>query len=84
MSLGYEGEPEPAAINEEVKADFELIFSGVSGQRALRWLYVRGRCNRGTYTAGDPYNTAFLEGRRNMVLEILQLAGIEDMLGGTE
>jgi hypothetical protein len=48
---------------------------------ALEYLALVGNLTQSSFVANDPYTTAFNEGRRSLVLEVLSLAdlGPDDM-----
>lgn len=83
-ALGFEEEEaarEAAGIvsTEDLQADFMATFvSSPSGQRVL--IFLANYCHqvRPTYTRGEPEHTAFLEGRRNVLLKIMEYVHMDD------
>ncbi len=60
------------------RQDYRRAFCGEPGQRVLRDLMRRHFVLRSTQIAGDSHETAFNEGRRAVVLDILQAANAKE------
>ena len=56
---------------EHKKSDYCGVFSSGSGAKVLRDLMLEFHFVAGTHIPGDPYETAFREGERNVILYIL-------------
>lgn len=66
--------------NSQIREDYIATFSTPAGERVLRDLYRWCRQNRSTYSQGqDVTHTAFLEGRRSVVLRIMECIHMDDM-----
>ena len=57
------------------KADYETVFSTRHGQRVVADLMSQFNYGRSSHTPGDPYETAFREGERHVILHILNMVG---------
>lgn len=57
------------------RQDYRMIFGGEQGKRVLADLMRRHFVLRSTQIAGDSHETAFNEGRRAVVLDIMQAVG---------
>ena len=89
MSHGFTPEEQSAAVAEADKAidaqerlrdDFVATFNTPAGERVFEHLYVSCRQNKPTYSKGqDVTHTAYLEGRRSVVLEIMAFLTLDDM-----
>ena len=55
---------------EQLKKDYKIIFGGDEGQRILNDLKLRFHEFSTTHQKGDPYETAFLEGQRSVLIFI--------------
>ena len=55
---------------EQLKKDYKIIFGGDEGQRILKDLNMRFHEYVSTHQKGDPYETAFLEGQRSVLIFI--------------
>jgi len=55
---------------EQLKKDYKIIFGGDEGQRILNDLKLRFYEFSTTHQKGDPYETAFLEGQRSVLIFI--------------
>ena len=51
---------------------FEKVFSSPDGQKVLRMLMAENSFCNTTFEAGDPYTSAFYEGKRSVVASIIQ------------
>lgn len=60
------------------RQDYRLLFSGERGKRVLRDLMRRHFVLRSTQIAGDSHESAFNEGRRAVVLDILQACNADE------
>lgn len=56
-----------------VKAAYRDLFDSDAGRLVLHDLARRGGLHETSFEPGDPHHTAFREGRRSMVLEVLQM-----------
>jgi len=71
-----------AAIDnlETTREAFLGTFDTPAGRRVLLYLYTWCRQNKSTYSQGqDVTHTAFLEGRRSVVLKIMEMMNLDDM-----
>ena len=57
------------------KEDYQSLFATQEGQRVLADLMANFNMGRSSHVPGAPYETAFREGERHVVLHILNLAG---------
>lgn len=55
------------------KAEYEKVFLSKSGRMVLDDISIHANLLTPSYTKNDPYETAFNEGQRNVVLRILKL-----------
>ncbi len=88
-SLGYTPEEMAGAVEDaEAEADakskrrddFIETFGTAAGQRVFEYFYVWCRQNQSTYSTGqDVTHTAFLEGRRSVVLEMMKYLTLDDV-----
>lgn len=62
------------AVRERARVheSYQNVFNTPDGERVLRHLMKVGGITKPSYVAGDPYTTAFNEGRRHLVLSILK------------
>ena len=68
------------AATEALRDDYIATFSTPAGVRVFQDLYVKCRQNRTTYSRGpDPHHSTFLEGRRSVVLDIMECLTLDDM-----
>jgi uncharacterized protein (DUF433 family) len=51
----------------------EQVFATDVGKRVLRYLMDRNGIFRSTHQPGDPHGTAFCEGQRDVVLDVLNI-----------
>jgi hypothetical protein len=66
--------------NEEVLAtvaDFQRVFDSPEGKNVLAYLMKTADFMRTTYVPNDPYGTAFNEGRRAIVIDIVNRLKID-------
>lgn len=63
---------------EELHNDFVATFSTPSGERIYRYLYLESRQGRSCFVQGDSHYSAFLEGRRNLFVKIMEYVHIDD------
>ena len=84
---GYDGETPgeseaAAAANfqqvEELRAAFQQTFESDSGKRVLVFLKHFCGQTRASYIKGDPGETAYLEGRRSVVLQLMKYLLLDD------
>lgn len=61
-----------------LRADYQAVFSGPSGQNVLADLARRARVGNVSAVIGDPYITYFHEGRRDMALHIRSQLNMSD------
>ncbi len=61
-----------AIAKEDLIADFQTTFTTPQGQNVLKYLMLRCRQNAPTYVLDNPTHTAHLEGRRWVILHILE------------
>lgn len=66
------------AILGEIRGNFLVAFGSPQGQAVIAWLYERCRMGVPTFVAGDPYRSAYLEGRRSVLLEIQGILRLDD------
>jgi len=88
-SIGFTEEETKAAAKSaefdadrqsQLRDDFVSTFSTAPGERVFEHLYVSCRQNKPTYSKGqDVTHTAYLEGRRSVVLEIMAFLTLDDM-----
>jgi len=71
-------EQERRIAQEELESDFQRTFSTPSGERSLAFLYQYCRQNRTTYVQGDSHDTAFFEGKRDVILMIMSKIHVDD------
>ena len=65
---------------ETLRDDFVATFSTPAGERVFEYLYAKCRQNKSTYSQGqDVTHTAFLEGRRSVVLDIMAMLTLDDL-----
>ncbi len=65
---------------DRLRDDFIATFSTPQGERVFEYLYGFCRQNKSTYSQGqDVTHTAFLEGRRAVVLKIMEMLNLDDM-----
>ncbi len=64
------------------RQDYRRAFGDVPGRRVLRDLMRRHFVLRSTQIAGDSHETAFNEGRRAVVLDILQAVNADEAAVG--
>lgn len=57
------------------KGDYETTFGSPNGQRVIADLMTTFNWGRSSHTPGDPYETAFREGERHVILHILNTLG---------
>lgn len=57
---------------EETRSDFVAAFETAAGKNVLRYLSVICCGVSSTFVRGDPYESAYLEGRRSIYLTILE------------
>lgn len=57
------------------KEDYETVFSTDAGQRVIADLMSKFNIGRSSHTPGDPYETAFREGERHVVMNIIYMLG---------
>ena len=89
MSHGFTPEEQSVAVAEADKAidaqerlrdDFIATFGTPAGERVFEYLYAKCRQNKSTYSQGqDVTHTAFLEGRRSVVLDIMAMLTLDDL-----
>lgn len=87
-SLGYEyTEPTQEELDaaqaahaalEDIRGDFLTTFGTPQGERVLTFLGDYCHQVRPTYTPGDANHTTFLEGRRSVLLLILEYMHLDD------
>jgi hypothetical protein len=63
---------------KKLRGAFQTCFGSPQGEHALD--HLRRFCcgNRSAFVPGDPHHTSFLEGRRDVLLEIEKLIALED------
>lgn len=61
-----------AVVKDEMIGDFQTTFGTPQGLKVLKYLMQRCRQNAPTYVLGNPTHTAHLEGRRWVILHILE------------
>jgi len=72
---------EATEIRERIREDYIATFTSPAGERVFHDLYVKGRQLESTYSQGkDPTHTAFLEGRRSMVVDIMKTLKFDDFM----
>ena len=59
-----------------VAAAYRALFDTPEGQRVMRDLAAYCRVGTSSFTAGDPHQTAFNEGARDVFLHVAEMAGI--------
>ena len=57
------------------RADYVSVFSKKEGAKVLADLMATFHMGRSSHASGDPYETAFREGERHVVLHILNMLG---------
>jgi hypothetical protein len=71
---------ETFADQTALRDDYIATFSSPHGEKVFEHLYAACRQNRSTYSRGqDVTHTAFLEGRRSVVLDIMAMLTLDDM-----
>lgn len=63
-------------INQSIVRAMHSTFNSESGMQVLGHLQTLCKVFDTTYTQGDPYHTAFLEGQRRVVLDIMKYLAI--------
>lgn len=66
------------AQNEQIIRAYHVCFGGPAGQMVLTDLAAFCRGAETTFVPGDPGKSAFLEGRRDVLLRIQQRARLSD------
>jgi len=61
----------------KVNASYKKAFSGPDGETVLKDLLVSTGFDTTTFVAHDPYSSAYNEGRRSIVLQILRMVDID-------
>lgn len=72
------GEP---GLEERVKRAARAVCGSEPGRLLVAWLAAKYHLGTPAHVAGDPCQTAFNDGGRAVILEILDLAGQKDMGG---
>lgn len=57
--------------------DYKMTFNSLEGKRVLFDLMKHHNFIKPSFVKGDPYETAFNEGQRNVILRILTLVDID-------
>ena len=60
---------------QQRRQDVLDTFTSEAGERVLQRLMDGNGVKHTTFVAGDPYSTAYMEGKRSVVLEILGTMG---------
>lgn len=58
---------------DKIQKEFRLLFGSARGRRVLRWLMYRNNLFMTTHDGASPHASAFYEGRRAAILEILAM-----------
>lgn len=61
----------------EVRQDYARAFDGMQGKRLLRDLAEYCNVGSSSFVAGDPYQTAFREGQRDVFNHIAGILGLK-------
>tara|TARA_R100000458_G_C8253097_1_gene229656 strand:- start:947 stop:1204 length:258 start_codon:yes stop_codon:yes gene_type:complete len=56
----------------EIHDSYRAVFNTKDGERVLEHLVKVGFVDTTTHTQGDPYDTAYKEGKRSIVISILR------------
>ena len=88
MSAPHDGHDDFVSYEEAVKIDSErtkeihenvlACFESPQGEFVLAWLYDSLRMGRSTFIRGAPDQSAYLEGRRSVLLEIMSYLRLDD------
>jgi len=54
-----------------IVADYKRVFETAAGRRVLRRMMKESGMKEPSYVRGDPHGTSFNEGRRSVVIDIL-------------
>lgn len=66
----------PQRLNEII-ASYRMVFGGEDGLAVLADLAARFHASSPTFVAGDPHESAYLEGQRSVVLTIQHMISDE-------
>lgn len=66
----------------DIVAAYRLIFGGEDGAIVLEDLRARFHIDSPTFVAGDPHESAFLEGQRSVVLTIQHMVSPDKQFEG--
>jgi hypothetical protein len=54
-----------------LQRSFQTVFGGDAGKEVLRYMMDRNGMYRTTHQPGDPYSSAFCEGQRDVMIDIM-------------
>ena len=64
---------EAKALQEQLVKDYQATFHTDFGERVMKDLMNKCRMNTTSYSRGDPHETSFHEGNRDVMLYILDM-----------
>jgi hypothetical protein len=84
-SHGYQDAPNEAKVVEQRaeeidarRSDFQRCFDTPAGEKVLAYLYESCSFHNTTFVSGSPDHTAYNEGRRSVMLEIMGYLVMDD------
>ena len=72
------GDPDAPNREERLRDNVVATFTSPAGRIALAWLYERVKMGEPTFVAGQPDVSAYREGRRSVLLEIMAMMELDD------